>query len=251
VIAQLTLLNLIIIGYFTGLLFFSLKDNLKAGKILIYLTVFAHLILIILRAIEVKHAPLSGIFESLIFFSLLISLKSTAFLSRKKKIFIIFSYLIVLLMLISSSWMPFESQVGTELMPALNSFWIYIHVPAFFIGYTSAAVAFIYALNFLINRDFSVIHHMDREVQYALFFISVGIITGAMWADTAWGGYWSYDPKENFSLITWLVYLFYFHIRLLSKNIVIKAWTTVIAFSFVLFTYIGVTYLFSGLHSYL
>jgi cytochrome c-type biogenesis protein CcsB len=78
-----------------------------------------------------------------------------------------------------------------------------------------------------------------------------GLIFGAIWADQAWGVYWSWDPKETWSLITWLVYAFYLHARLLRgwrghKTAVVS----IIGFIAVIFTYLGVNLLLSGLHSY-
>ncbi|MCX7913171.1 MAG: c-type cytochrome biogenesis protein CcsB [Thermodesulfovibrionales bacterium] len=78
-----------------------------------------------------------------------------------------------------------------------------------------------------------------------------GLIFGAIWADQAWGRYWSWDPKETWSLITWFVYAFYLHARLLrgwrGKKIAIVA---VIGFFSTIFTYLGVNLLLSGLHAY-
>jgi cytochrome c-type biogenesis protein CcsB len=78
-----------------------------------------------------------------------------------------------------------------------------------------------------------------------------GLIFGAIWADQAWGRYWSWDPKETWSLITWLVYAFYLHARLLrgwrGKKIAI---VSVIGFISTIFTYLGVNLLLSGLHAY-
>ena len=78
-----------------------------------------------------------------------------------------------------------------------------------------------------------------------------GLIFGAIWANQAWGVYWSWDPKETWSLITWFVYAFYLHARLLRgwrghKTAVVA----VIGFIAVIFTYLGVNLLLSGLHSY-
>ena len=78
-----------------------------------------------------------------------------------------------------------------------------------------------------------------------------GLIFGAIWADQAWGVYWSWDPKETWSLITWFIYAFYLHSRMIrgwrGKKVAIVA---VIGFMAVIFTYLGVNLLLSGLHSY-
>jgi cytochrome c-type biogenesis protein CcsB len=81
-------------------------------------------------------------------------------------------------------------------------------------------------------------------------FLSIGIITGAVWANSAWGRYWGWDPKETWSLITWFVYATLLHARLMrgwhGKRI---AFLSMIGFAAVLFTYFGVN-LLPGLHSY-
>ena len=91
---------------------------------------------------------------------------------------------------------------------------------------------------------------MYRSVLMGFPMLTVGIITGAAWADYAWGSYWSWDPKETWSLITWLVYSAFLHARLA------RGWQggrtavlSVVGFAAVLFTYFGVNYL-PGLHSY-
>ena len=90
-----------------------------------------------------------------------------------------------------------------------------------------------------------------QNVVFGFLLLSVGIITGSVWANSAWGSYWSWDPKETWSLITWLVYAFMLHSRLIrgwhGRKI---AWVSIIGFGCVLFTYFGVNFLLSGLHSY-
>ena len=89
-----------------------------------------------------------------------------------------------------------------------------------------------------------------QSVIFGFFFLSIGIITGAVWANTAWGRYWGWDPKETWSLITWFIYAILLHARLVrgwqGKTI---AWISVIGFAAVIFTYFGVN-LLPGLHSY-
>jgi cytochrome c-type biogenesis protein CcsB len=90
-----------------------------------------------------------------------------------------------------------------------------------------------------------------RAVAIGLPLISIGIITGAMWAKEAWGAYWQWDPKETAALFSWIVYLAYMHLhtrhawRGLRTN-----WVSVIGFASILFCYLGVNIFISGLHSY-
>jgi len=90
-----------------------------------------------------------------------------------------------------------------------------------------------------------------RIIQVGLPLLTLMIVTGAFWANRAWGAYWSWDPKEDWALITWFTYAAYLHTRML------KGWRgrrsayfAIIGFGVVLFTFFGVSYLLSGLHSY-
>ncbi len=88
-------------------------------------------------------------------------------------------------------------------------------------------------------------------ILFGFLWLSVGIITGSIWANSAWGTYWSWDPKETWSFITWLIYAALLHARTMKgwKGERV-AWLSMIGFGCVLFTYFGVNFLLSGLHSY-
>lgn len=89
------------------------------------------------------------------------------------------------------------------------------------------------------------------SITFGFPFLTMGILSGAVWANEAWGNYWSWDPKETWSLITWLIYAIYLHIRYKGGwQGTQMSWLSVIGFLSVLFTYFGVNYLLSGLHSY-
>jgi cytochrome c-type biogenesis protein CcsB len=158
----------------------------------------------------------------------------------------------------------FESNIR-PLVPALQSNWLTAHVLTCFFGYAAFAVSFGVSILYLV-RDWigegarvsrvlpsaSVLDDINyKAVAVGFPFLSLGIITGAMWADSAWGTYWSWDPKETWSLITWLVYAAFLHARLG------RGWSgrrtavlSVVGFGATLFTYFGVNYLLQGLHSY-
>jgi cytochrome c-type biogenesis protein CcsB len=90
-----------------------------------------------------------------------------------------------------------------------------------------------------------------KAVAVGFPLLTLGILTGAAWANYAWGTYWSWDPKETWSLITWFVYAAFLHARFTAgwrgKPL---AWLSVVGFGAVIFTYWGVNYVLSGLHSY-
>ncbi|MEW6088353.1 MAG: c-type cytochrome biogenesis protein CcsB [bacterium] len=122
-----------------------------------------------------------------------------------------------------------------------------------------AAFAFIY---FILNKKSTELKNRLPEIEiigkiaykavvYAFPFLTFGIITGAIWANEAWGNYWSWDPKETWSLITWFIYAAYLHARKISGWTEIESiYITVYGFWAVIFTYFGVSLLLPGLHSY-
>jgi cytochrome c-type biogenesis protein CcsB len=89
------------------------------------------------------------------------------------------------------------------------------------------------------------------SLRAGFFLLTTGIITGSIWAEYAWGSYWNWDPKETWALITWLIYAALLHGRLtLGWRGRRAAFFSLIGFGMVLFTFLGVNFLFSGLHSY-
>ncbi|MCP4688449.1 MAG: c-type cytochrome biogenesis protein CcsB [Desulfobacterales bacterium] len=151
------------------------------------------------------------------------------------------------------------------LIPALKSNWLIAHVITCFLGCAAFAAAFGFSLMFLLKkmdagRDngilamFPVSGVLDdlthRMVMFGFLFLTIGIITGSVWANSARGTYWSWDPKETWSLITWFVYATLLHVRItLSWRGDRIAWLSILGFAAVLFTYFGVNYL-PGLHGY-
>jgi cytochrome c-type biogenesis protein CcsB len=153
------------------------------------------------------------------------------------------------------------------LVPALQSNWLTYHVLTCFLGYAAFAVSFGSSIAFLIkNRKgnqpsvhepgvLPTIDLLDEVIYKAnavgFMLLGVGIITGAVWANYAWGSYWSWDPKETWSLITWFIYAIFLHARLTrgwrgNKTAILS----IIGFCAVIFTFLGVNYVLSGLHSY-
>jgi cytochrome c-type biogenesis protein CcsB len=157
----------------------------------------------------------------------------------------------------------------SPLIPALQSNWLIAHVITCFIGYGAFAVAaglgIIYLLRHfadkikfiqesLISRlpDLRTLDDLiHKTIIFGFLWLSAGIITGAVWANEAWGTYWQWDPKETWSIITWFVYAFTLHARFTRGwNGSRIAWLAVIGLVSVFFTYFGVNYLLDGLHSY-
>ena len=158
-----------------------------------------------------------------------------------------------------------QSRDVHELMPALRSNWLGFHVSSAIIAYGGFGVSFVLGIIFLMREYMKDQSFLDRHVpsrekldliayravSLGLLFLSFCILTGAIWAVRAWGSYWSWDPKETWSLITWIIYAAYLHLRInrgwKGKAAAVFA---VIGFIAVLFTYIGVNTLLPGIHSY-
>lgn len=165
--------------------------------------------------------------------------------------------------------MPDSQKTVSPLMPALKSNWLSIHVATAILSYGALAVSFALAVMFLVKERYSQKQHPSsalwqnlpatdmldescyRFITVGFFLLSLVIISGAIWAEQAWGTYWSWDPKETWSLITWLIYGACLHVRQTygwrgRRSSVIA----VIGFAAVLFTFFGVNYWLVGLHSY-
>ena len=140
-----------------------------------------------------------------------------------------------------------------NLPPALQSPWFVPHVVVYFVGYGALALATLAAIIYLIKPDWRVnvrglrgdttlgyddLMYGGIVLGYAL--LTVGLLLGAVWAKEAWGDYWTWDPKENWALVSWLTYGMYLHARRLPE---LKgrraAWLAVIGFAMVMFTYLG------------
>lgn len=152
-----------------------------------------------------------------------------------------------------------------NLMPALRSSWLGIHVSTVIIAYGAFGVSFVLSIIFLLRdrmkeNGFWDTHIPKKEkldtisyrcVSVGMMFLTVTIGIGGVWAENAWGSYWTWDPKETWALVTWLIYLVYLHLRIRKGwNGRTAALLGVVGFICVLFTYIGVNTLLPGLHSY-
>jgi len=215
----------------------------------------------------IGHAPFSNMYESLIFFSWTIILLYLIVEWRtKNKTLGVFVSPLAFLALAYASFSPSINSRIQPLVPALKSNWLIAHVITCFFGYAAFGISFGLSLMYLIKKKggdntqnpflrllpgTSILDDLNYQVVVIGFLmLTLGIITGSVWAHSAWGSYWSWDPKETWSLITWLVYALVLHSRMVrgwrGKRM---AFLCIVGFSCVLFTYFGVNYL-AGLHSY-
>ncbi len=277
------MINAVILSYVTFIYFISFTAYLLMmvmgraffGRIATAVTLaglVTHTFAIILRWVEsyqlgIGRAPLSNLYESLIFFgwTIILLYMLVEWRTRSRSIGA-FVTPVAFLAMAYASYSPNISDRIQPLVPALKSNWLIAHVVTCFLGYAAFTIAFGLSIMYLIKRRHKEQNgsmfvrlipgtHLLDDLNYQLIFIgflmlTLGIITGSVWAHSAWGSYWSWDPKETWSLITWLVYAALLHSRLIrgwrGKRIAVLA---IIGFACVLFTYFGVNYL-PGLHSY-
>jgi cytochrome c-type biogenesis protein CcsB len=218
---------------------------------------------IILRWIAMRQlgyglAPLSNLFESLIFFGWSLAL-AYLILEWKTGLKILGALAMPLAFFAMLYALSMDPSIK-PLLPALKSNWLIAHVITCFLGYAafgiSCAVGLVYILTSQGKEPATPRAMLLDEIIYqtvvlGFILLTAGIVTGSIWANSAWGTYWSWDPKETWSLVTWLVYAGMLHSRFL------RGWRgfrlalfSVIGFACVLFTYFGVNFLLSGLHSY-
>jgi ABC-type transport system involved in cytochrome c biogenesis permease subunit len=251
--------------FFVHLIYFATKRErvLSFAWVALYVTFGLHTAGLVARWVEsyrlsVGHAPLSNFYESLIFYGWCIAL--TVISMKKRLRFPLLTMFACLIALGFMGYASFSSSVDKKiqpLIPALQSNWLHIHVFTCFIAYAAFAVSFLAALFSIFNwkrimPPEETLEELNyRSVMVGFPMLSAGILTGAVWAHYAWGSYWSWDPKETWSLITWFMYAAFIHARLNRGWRGRKAAVlSIIGFVAVLFTFLGVNFLLSGLHSY-
>ncbi|MCD4653844.1 c-type cytochrome biogenesis protein CcsB [bacterium] len=209
------------------------------------------------------HVPVTNRYESLIFFGWCLALAWLVVQRWIKEAGIAAGMQIIAAAMTASAGLVPNADVEiSPLMPALKSNWLLFHVVTCFLAYAAFAVATFVAMKFLVSRksktedsSFDVVSEnlMYRCISVGFFLLTLGILSGSAWAQQSWGRYWGWDPKEVWSLITWIVYAIFLHARLKRNWGGTKlALLAIAGFLAVMFTFLGVNYLpaLQGLHSY-
>ncbi|MGA1795515.1 MAG: c-type cytochrome biogenesis protein CcsB [bacterium] len=230
-----------------------------------------HSLALILRTMHsyrlgIGQPPFTNLYSSMVFFSWSTVLIYLIF-EKKYGYRSVGAFIMPISFLILASTGLMSNRIE-PLVPALQSNWLLVHVVTCFFGYAAFAVAFGISIMYLFKEYYETIGTQKGliallpasavldDLQYKAVavgfpFLTLGIITGAAWAHYAWGSYWSWDPKETWSLITWFVYAAFLHARFTAgwrgKRTAILS---ILGFLFVLMTYFGVSFLLGGLHSY-
>lgn len=243
-----------------------------AGSLLLLAGLIMLTVAILLRWHEAQRPPFSNMYESLVLFAWSIALIYLA-------LELVYGLRVAgagaaILAVVSIAAASFFDDSIEALVPALQSNWLAYHVLTCFVGYAAFAVSAAASIVYLILKARGKAPSGGKEsepagelikamqsfnyeaVRFGFLFLGVGIITGAVWANEAWGTYWSWDPKETWSLITWIIYAILIHFKYVSGRFGIKDLNTfnavcsIIGFLAVIFTYFGVNFILSGLHSY-
>ena len=209
------------------------------------------------RAIYTGHGPFANMYEFSIAFATGV-IGVYLFFERRyhQRILGLIALPIALAMLLYAVTIP---STADPLVPALqNNLLLTVHVAVAIVAYGTFSVSFAAAVLYLLQS-----HGVPRlpkaelldEIGYrgvviGFPFMTLVVVLGAVWADVAWGSYWSWDPKETASLVTWLIYGAYLHARVVRGWRGNRAaWLLVLGFGATLFTYFGNLF-FTGLHSY-
>lgn len=221
---------------------------------------------------DIGHAPVANLYEVFIMLFIITAAVYLALEKRyhaKAKAMGAFVMTMVAAGVFYGIWLNSVGQGDIKpLVPALQSYWMKLHVPMNFVGYGAFAVACAAGMAYLVRhwlegrngeakmlKIFPSLEHLDqlahKSVAIGFPAFTLATILGAAWAAEAWGGYWSWDPKETWALIVWLIYGAYLHARVShgwhGKAL---AWWAVAGFLVTMFCFLGVNMYLSGLHSY-
>ncbi len=267
--AENTLFTAVMLIYFAAMvLYFAFiaarKDAVARFAVILQSAgLLLHTVALVVRGIGAGRLPLTNQYEFATSFAWGLCLVSLVFVVRFR--FPVLGAFAAPVTFLVIGYAAMQSREVRELMPALRSGWLGFHVSTAIVAYGAFGVSFVLSVIFLLRdrmkaRGFMDQHIPDREmldiisyrsVSLGLMFLTFTIVTGAIWAERAWGSYWSWDPKETWSLVTWIIYAAYLHLRIR------RGWEgraaavfAAIGFVCVLFTYIGVNTFLPGIHSY-
>ncbi len=236
------------------------KDKLAKTAWVVFLAAFAaQTAFLVVRGIAAGRLPLSNQFEFATAFAWGVALLLIILHTRLKADWL--NVVVMPMVFFILSFAALQPREITDLMPALRSGWFGFHIGSAVISYSAFIIAGCIGLRYILlakkgrEEDELKLKQMDwlsyRLVALGVLMLTVTILTGAFWAEQAWGAFWTWDPKEVWALITWIIYVVFLHLRLRSKKHGLgMAWFLVISVPVVLFTFAGVNALMSGMHTY-
>jgi ABC-type transport system involved in cytochrome c biogenesis permease subunit len=202
------------------------------------------------RTLSVGFLPFASRFESMVLFALAVQLTGiVVYLAGRQHSAKLGTDAISAVLLVGAL-MPFGFQPGGGLNPILNSPWFAFHTIVAFGGYGCFTAGLAWSIAHLFDRSLDLNPTTPRRLALTgLVLLGTGILTGAMWADSSWGTYWNWDPKESWALLTWTLAMAGLHLKVFRRR-----WTAAlgfgIVFAVVMFTFVGINLLKWGLHRY-
>jgi cytochrome c-type biogenesis protein CcsB len=264
--------------YWIKFIFYPKKQSTNFGLYGLYIANFSLFIQLCLRWLESGHFPLSNLYDSLLFLAwgLLFIFIFLENFTKLDLLGIIISPTILCIIAFTDFSLPEDLQKIKPLVPALQSNWLFMHVTVMIFSYAALILGSLLSISYIfyfyylnnvsynlsnINFDNKNIIYENRlnlldNLSYRLIgigfcLLTLGILSGAIWANETWGNYWSWDPKETWALITWLIFAIYLHSRLMNGLQGLKsAWIAFCGFIILWICYLGVNLLGQGLHSY-
>ncbi len=240
----------------------------KAGSALMMLTAgfgfLNHTVSILYRYVAAGHMPVTSPHEAASFFAWAVVLLFFV-LEFRYKVGLLGSFImpLVFLLMLASSLLSRDLK---PLSPTLQSYWLWIHTLFAFLGNAAFALACVTGIMYLVQEhylkskhlgdlfgrlpDIQTLDHLNyRLITLGFPLLTLAMFSGAMWAESAWGSYWRWDPREVWSLVTWLIYALILHSRLLAgwrgRRAAILS---IIGFTTVLVAFFGIKLLKKGMH---
>lgn len=216
---------------------------------------------------DAGHIPVSNLYEVFILFLVITALMYLYYEGKfaiQKLGSFVFGFMAVVVGFVLWYSVSREAHTIQPLIPALQSWWMKIHVPANFIGYGAFCISAMLGIAELVSLRAEgkggklwlppsalIDEVMYKAIAVGFLFFTIATILGALWAADAWGRYWSWDPKETWAFIVWLNYAVWLHLRLVAGwRGKVLAWWAIIGLFVTAFAFIGVNMFLSGLHSY-
>lgn len=210
-----------------------------------------HVAFVAVRAAAIGFLPFASRFEAMLLYALAIQTASLVQYLAVPRRTVKTAADFLSAVLIAVVLLKFGFEPGRSLNPILNSPWFAVHILLAFGGYGVLTVGMAWSVAAFFDRTVAAESGMPRRLAgWVALLLGAGILTGAMWADDSWGRYWSWDPKESWALLTWLVMVAYLHLAG-SRS---RRWLALVGYALslaaMLFTFIGINLLRWGMHRY-
>jgi len=203
------------------------------------------------RAVALGFLPFASRFESMALFALTVEATGVVvYLATRQRAAKLGTDSISAVLLLGAL-LPFGLHPGGSLNPILNSPWFAVHIAAAFAGYGCLAAGFAWSIARFFDGALERNPTVPRRLALAgLVLLGAGILTGAIWADSSWGTYWNWDPKESWALLTWTVMMLFVQLGGRRPSRIGAGIGYGLTFALMLFTFLGINLLKWGLHKY-